>query len=83
MKKLVFFLTFLSSLMVAEAQVSESYATRKKLDSMIYDNLREKLVSLALEHPEVTMNEGQMAIADNNLSKAKWSWANYLAFKLT
>jgi outer membrane protein TolC len=78
MKKLVLLLMFVSGLVVTQAQISESYATRKKLDSMIYSDVREKLVDLALQHPEVTINEAQMSIAENNLSRAKWSWSNIL-----
>ncbi|HLO81990.1 MAG TPA: TolC family protein [Chitinophagaceae bacterium] len=76
MKKLVLFLMFVSGLVVTQAQISESYATRKKLDSMIYSDVREKLVDLAFQHPEVAISDAQMNIAENNLSRAKWSWTN-------
>ncbi|HEX5668689.1 MAG TPA: TolC family protein [Chitinophagaceae bacterium] len=76
MKKLILVLTFTCGLVAAQAQITESYATRKKLDSMIYSDVREKLVDLAFQHPEVVINEAQMTIAENNLNKAKWGWSN-------
>jgi outer membrane protein TolC len=76
MKKLILVLTFTCGLVAAQAQITESYATRKKLDSMIYSDVREKLVDLAFQHPEVVINEAQMSMAENNLTKAKWSWLN-------
>ena len=76
MKKLVFLLMFASGLVVSQAQVSESYATRKKLDSLIYSDVRDKLVDLAFQHPEVAIGDAQRAVAENNLNRAKWSWTN-------
>ncbi len=76
MKKLVLFFMLASGLAVSQAQISDSYATRKKLDSLIYNDVREKLVDLAMQHPEVAINEAQMSIAENNLKRAKMSWAN-------
>ena len=78
MKKLVILLTFVGIAASSNAQISESYATRKKLDSMIYSDVREKLVDLAFQHPEVAINEAQMVIANNNLKRAKASWTNIL-----
>jgi outer membrane protein TolC len=61
---------------VSHAQINQSYDTKKKLDSMIYDNVREKLVDLAMQHPENAISNAQIAIAENNLRKAKGSWTN-------
>lgn len=78
MKKLVFLVTLLGTVVISQAQISESYATRKRLDSMVYSDVREKLVDLAFQHPEVAINEAQMSIANNNLKRAKMSWTNIL-----
>lgn len=61
---------------VSNAQINQSYASKKKLDSMIYDNVREKLVDLAMQHPENAISAAQIEIAENNLRKAKGSWMN-------
>lgn len=76
MKKLVFLLVCMIGVSVSHAQINQSYATKKKLDSMIYDNVREKLVDLAMQHPENAISNAQIAIAENNLRKAKGSWTN-------
>lgn len=78
MKKLVLLLVCMIGFSVSQAQISQSYASKKKLDSMIYDNVREKLVDLAMQHPENAISEAQIEIAENNLRKAKGSWTNIL-----
>lgn len=79
MKKIVILLTLMGSVFLSHAQITDSYKTRKKLDSMIYSDVREKLVDLAFQHPEVAMKEAEIAIANNNLRRAKGSWASSIS----
>ncbi|HSF46003.1 MAG TPA: TolC family protein, partial [Chitinophagaceae bacterium] len=79
MKKLLFLLTLVLCFASSQAQISESYATRKRLDSMIYADVREKLVDLAFQNPLVVIKDAEIAIAENNLKRAKYSWTNTLS----
>ncbi len=78
MKKLLFLLVCMSGLYVSHAQITESYTAKKKLDSLIYNDVREKLVDLAMQHPQTAINDAQISIAENNLKKAKASWTSVL-----
>jgi outer membrane protein TolC len=79
MKQLLVLLTLVLSFASSQAQISESYATRKRLDSMIYSDVREKLVDLAFQNPLVVIKDAEIAIAENNLKRAKYSWANTIS----
>lgn len=76
MKKLILAIVAVFSFMAVSAQITDSYATRKRLDTVLLYDLREKLVDLAMQHPENGMVDAQISMAENSLKKAKGSWLN-------